>query len=107
MTFADSTSFDFGDLNVFLTAFTSDQMATARIPYRVVALVNYAGDSWRGRYTCAISCTGQCGQAMWIFHDDNKSPQTWSTLPPWFPPLDPEYFDTRAIALERVLAELS
>ena len=129
MIFADSSSFDFGDLTVFLTAFTNDQMATARIPYRVVALVSYAGDSWRGHYTCAISCTGPCGKAMWIFHDDNKSPQRWYVLPSWFTntithvwlvrsdkyvswqipqdTLDSESSDPRASALEWVLAELS
>ena len=129
MTFADSISFDFGDLAVFLTAFTNDQMATARIPYRVVALVSYAGDSWRGHCTCAISCASPYGQAMWIFHDDNKSPQGWYALPSWFTNtithvwlvrtdkhvswqipqdmLDSESSDPRASALERVLAELS
>ena len=129
MMFADSSSFDFGDLTVFLTAFTNDQMATARISYRVAALVSYAGDSWRGHYTCAIPCTGPCGKAMWIFHDDNKSPQRWYILPSWFSYtvthvwlvrsdkyvnwqipqdiLDSASPDPRACALERVLAELS
>jgi len=84
MTLADRTSFDFGNLCIYLTAYTNDQVSTARIPYRVVALVHYSGDSWRGHYTCAISYSDSFGEMNWLHYDDNWPPNVWREIPEWF-----------------------
>ena len=129
MTLADRTSFDFGNLCIYLTAYTNDQVSTARIPYRVVALVHYSGDSWSGHYTCAISYNDSYGQQGWLHYDDNRPPNVWREIPEWFtwnishvwlvradrflewhvPPSAPAVSDVaaRAQALEEVLANLA
>ena len=128
MTLADRTSFDFGNLCIYLTEFTNDQVSTARIPYRVVALVQYSGDSWRGHYTCSISYSDSYGQANWLHYDDNRPPNVWREIPEGFtwnishvwlvradrflewhvPPPTPSAQDVAARdqALEQVLASL-
>lgn len=127
MTIADRTSFDFGgNLCIYLTAYTNDQVSTA---YRVVALVHYSGDSWRGHYTCAISYSNTYGELGWLHYDDNRPPAVWREIPEWFtwnvshvwlvradrflewhvPPATPSPLDaaTRDQALEDVLACLA
>ena len=84
MTIADRTSFDFGNFSVSLTVFTNDQVATARVPYRIMALVHYTGDSWRGHYTCAVSFTDSLGRSCWLHYDDNRPPTVWYEIPEWF-----------------------
>ena len=58
-------------------------MATACIPYRVVALVHFTGDSWWGHYACAISFEDSFGQLKWLHLDDSRSPQIWHEVPEW------------------------
>ena len=101
-------------------------MDTARIPYRVIALVSYTGDSMHGHYTCAVSFTNSFGEDGWLYHDDNKPPQVWHIIPEWYtwtithiwlvrqdkfagwvePPMTMSNPDLRARALERVLSSL-
>ena len=122
----DCTSFDFADLTAYLNVFTNSQMDTARIPYRVIALVSYTGDSMHGHYTCAVSFTNSFGEDGWLYHDDNKPPQVWHIIPEWYtwtithiwlvrqdkfagwvePPMTMSNPDLRARALERVLSSL-
>ena len=128
MTLADRTSFDFGNLSIHLTVFTNGQVATARVPYRIVALVHYTGESWRGHYTCAVSFTDSFGRSCWLHYDDNRPPNVWYEIPEWFtwnishvwmvrsdkflewhvpPGMMPSSMpDARDAALERVLAGL-
>ena len=80
----DCTSFDFADLTAYLNVFTNSQMDTARIPYRVIALVSYTGDSMHGHYTCAVSFTNSFGEDRWLYHNDNKPPQVWHIIPEWY-----------------------
>jgi len=125
----DDTSFDFASLTAYLTVFINACMDTARIPYRVVALVSYTGDSLHGHYTCAISYTNSFGEDRWLYHDDNKVPQVWQIIPEWYTWtvthvwlvrhdrfaswMEPSrcsepsaHSDIRAMALERVLSSL-
>ena len=126
MTASDRTTFDFEECEIYLTVFTNTGMDTARMPYRIVALVGYTGDSWRGHYTCVISFCNSYGESRWLFHDDNKPPQVWTIIPEWYmwtithvwlvrkdlyhgwvqPPGTHCSPETRAKALEEVLAGL-
>ena len=75
----DLRPLDLGNLSFRVAAFTGQNMACAKIPYTIIAVVTYEGTSMQGHYQCAVHLNDHL-----LLMNDNVKPRLHKMLPEWF-----------------------